>query len=205
MQKYQGVQGEHVALTGASHVTLPTPLPDLPPFPHAPSRAPTVSPDIALRPARTQDLPFLLRLYGETRAVELSLAPWSEARKQAFITDQFSLQHLHYVQRNPHADFWLIERIGRDDDREPIGRLYLDRSQCEWRVIDLSLLIKARGAGIGGALIRSIQEAARKAKADSVTLYVEKTNDDARRLYARLDFEETSSPFPSHRRMRWNA
>lgn len=206
MRGYSSVQNHHVALAGASHAASARhPLPGLPPFPDGKSRALSVAPDIALRPARDQDLPFLLRLYGETRVAELSLAPWSEAQKQAFIADQFSLQHLHYLQRNPKADFWLIERIGADGGREAIGRLYLDRSQPEWRAIDLSLLVKARGAGVGGALIQSIQAAAIQAGADAVTLYVEKTNHGARRLYTRSGFEETTSAFPSHSLMRWRA
>lgn len=200
------MQNHHVAPAGASHAAFATSLPrGLTPFPKAKSPALTIAPDVELRSARSQDLPFLLRLYGETRTAELSLTPWSEAQKQAFITDQFSLQHLHYLQRNPHADFWLIERIGLDGCREPIGRLYLDRSEREWRAIDLCLLTKARGAGIGGAAIRSIQKAAHETEADSVTLYVEKTNHGARRLYARLGFEEAPSPFPGHCRMRWSA
>ncbi|PHY21114.1 GNAT family N-acetyltransferase [Caulobacter sp. BP25] len=205
MQRHLGAQNHHVAPKGASHAALAAPrLSDLPPFPKVERRAQAVPPGLALRSARSGDLQFLLRLYGETRTAELSLTPWSEAQKQAFITDQFSLQHLHYVQRNPHADFWLIERIGLDGRHEPIGRLYLDRSEREWRAIDLCLLTKARSAGIGGAVIRSIQKAALETEADSVTLYVEKTNHGARRLYARLGFEEAPSPFPGHCRMRWS-
>ncbi|WP_082769460.1 GNAT family N-acetyltransferase [Caulobacter sp. CCH9-E1] len=206
MKSYSNVQNHHVAPAGASHAPFArSPLPGLPPFPNAKSRALSVAPDIALRPARDQDLPFLLRLYGETRIANLSASPWSQAQKQAFIADQFSLQHLHYLQRNPNADFWLIERIGADGGKEAIGRLYLDRSQPEWRAIDLSLLVRARGAGVGGALIRSIQDAAIQAGADAVTLYVEKTNHGARALYARSGFEEETSAFPSHSLMRWRA
>ncbi len=157
-----------------------------------------------LRSARSEDLSFLLSLYGETRMAELSIAPWSEGLKQAFIADQFRLQHLHYLQNSPNADFWLIKRIGLNGCREPIGRLYLDRSEREWRAIDLSLLTKARGAGVGSALLRSIQKAAVGAGADALTLYVEKTNQGARRLYERLGFEEAPSPFPTHFFMRWS-
>lgn len=204
MKKNPGAQGHHVALTGASHPTLAaTALSDLPPFPRGAMRAPPGVPGLALRPARPADFPFLLRLYGETRAVELSVTPWPEAQKQAFIKDQFRLQHLHYLQRSPAADFWLIERIDPDGRREAIGRLYLDRSDREWKAIDLSLLAKARGAGIGGALIQAVQTAAVEAGADALSLYVEKTNQGARRLYARLGFEAEPSAFPSHIRMRW--
>lgn len=193
-------------LTGASHPTLASaPLSALPPFPSGAARALPVVPGLVLRPARSADFPFLLKLYGEARAVELSVAPWPEAQKQAFIKDQFSLQHLHYLQRSPAADFWLIERIEPGGRREAIGRLYLDRSDREWKAIDLSLLARARGAGVGGALIRAIQTAAVEASADALSLYVEKTNHGAQRLYARLGFEEEPSAFPSHIRMRWRA
>lgn len=115
----------------------------------------------------------------------------------AFITDQFSLQHLHYLRRNPHADFWLIERIGLDGRREPVGRLYLDRSEREWKAIDLCLLTKARGAGVGGVLIHAVQAAAVEAGADALTLYAKKTNHGARRLYTRIGFEAAPCPFPN--------
>lgn len=204
MKKNLGAQNHHVMRSGASHPARAAAAPsNLPPFPRGVGRAPSVAPGLALRPARSADFPFLLRLYGETRAVELSVAPWPEAQKQAFIKDQFSLQHLHYLQRNPTADFWVIERLDPDGRREAIGRLYLDRSDREWKAIDLSLLAKARGAGIGAALIQAIQTAAVEAGADALSLYVEKTNHGARRLYARRGFEEEPSAFPSHIRMLW--
>lgn len=206
MKKNLGEQNHHVMRARASHPALAAAHPsNLPDFPRRVGRGLSVAPGLALRPARSADFPFLVRLYGETRAVELSVAPWPEIQKQAFIQDQFSLQHLHYLQRNPTADFWLIERIGSGGRREAIGRLYLDRSQPEWRAIDLSLLVKARGAGVGGALIQSIQDAAIQAGADAVTLYVEKTNHGAQRLYGRFGFEEAPSSIPSHMHMRWRA
>lgn len=204
MKKNPGAQNHHVMRAGASLPALATARPStLPDFPRRAGRELSVSPGLALRPARSADFPFLVRLYGETRAIELSVAPWPEAQKQAFIQDQFSLQHLHYLQRNPTADFWIIERIDPGGRREAIGRLYLDRSDREWRAIDLSLLAKARGKGVGGAVIQTIQKAAAEASAEAVTLYVEKTNHGAQRLYARSGFEATPSPFPSHFQMRW--
>lgn len=78
---------------------------------------------LTLRPISQADYPFLLTLYGSTRAAELIQTGWDEALKQQFITMQFEAQHRHYQNHYPAASFDLILH-----EDTAIGRLYLE----EW-------------------------------------------------------------------------
>jgi len=95
---------------------------------------------------------------------------------------QFKAQDTDYRARNPEARFLVIETGGR-----PAGRLYLDLSGPEHRIIDIALLPDSRQAGLGRAILESLlSEAAAAGKA--VTIHVEKMN-RALRLYERLGFK----------------
>ena len=109
------------------------------------------------------------------------MVPWDEPTKQAFLAQQFDAQDSHYRRHYPDASFQVIEVDG-----EPAGRLYLDRRDDEMRIIDIALLPRFRGRGIGAALLRElIDEAA--AAGRRVSIHVEREN-RARTLYERLGF-----------------
>ncbi len=137
---------------------------------------------IALRPATAADRAFLVALYGTTRADELSVVPWTDAEKAAFIEMQFHAQDVAYRQSYPDGQFLVVLAAG-----EPIGRLCLARLDDELRVIDVALVPTRRGKGTGSALMAWVL-----AQADrdgvAVTLHVEPWN-PAKRLYERLGFE----------------
>lgn len=130
---------------------------------------------------RESDLPFLARLYASTRWNELAPAAWSDAEKAAFLDMQFRVQHAHYQQHYPAADWLVILRGG-----EPIGRLYIVRWPCEHRVIDVAFLPEHRGQGLGTALMRDLLDEAGSA-GKAVSIHVEKNN-PAMGLYRRLGF-----------------
>jgi ribosomal protein S18 acetylase RimI-like enzyme len=138
--------------------------------------------DLLLRPIREDDRDFLCALYAEVRAEELAPVPWPEAAKQAFLAQQFALQHQHYHSHYADAEFLLIERAG-----QPIGRIYVHRVPGEIRLMEVSLVAEARGRGIGGALLRRLIEESELDGAD-LTLHVEAHN-PAVRLYRRHGFE----------------
>ena len=138
---------------------------------------------ITLRPIRRADQDLLRRIYASTRADEMALLDWDEARKEAFLGQQFEAQHKYYQQQFQAARFDIIEQAGR-----PIGRLYVDRREQEFRIIDIALLPEARGAGIGGAIMRDLLDEA-TAAGKRVTIHVERYN-RALRLYRRLGFTE---------------
>lgn len=137
---------------------------------------------IHLRPATDEDRAFLLTVYSETRTEELSVVPWTDDQKAAFLRMQFEAQDTWYRQVYPGAAFLVILR-----DRTPIGRLYVARSDAEVRVVDIALLPEHRGQGIGSGLIADLLATADR-DGLPVTLRVEPWN-PAKRLYERLGFE----------------
>ena len=136
---------------------------------------------ITLRTERPDDRPFLLALYASVRAAELGALPWTDAQKYDFIQRQFDLQWNHYRRHYPSAEWLVIERAG-----EPIGRLYIETTTAELRMMDIALIDAERNHGLGTALLRALI-----AHADRfglpVGLHVEPFN-PALRLYQRFGF-----------------
>lgn len=99
---------------------------------------------------------------------------------------QFIAQESAYRHRFPDAERWLVLHGG-----EPIGRLIVDTTTEEVRVVDVGLLTDWRGRGFGTALLRYVrQQAVRRSL--PVRLQVESRN-PARRLYDRLGFQIVST------------
>ena len=138
-------------------------------------------PGHGLRERTPQDLPFLRDLYAHVREEELRPVPWPAATKLAFLHDQFERQHAHYLAHYPQACWWVLTHEG-----EPIGRLYVEQTPRDMRVMDISLLAAHRNRGLGGALMRALIERADRAGVP-VTLHVEPFN-PALRLYQRLGY-----------------
>ncbi len=136
---------------------------------------------ITLRPITPQDQDFLYRVYASTRAAELGQVDWDEARKSVFLRMQFNAQHLYYAENYAHAQFQIVLLDGA-----PIGRLYVDKRAAEIRIVDIALLPKQCGQGIGSHLLLEIL-AEGQARGVPVTIHVERFN-PALRLYERLGF-----------------
>jgi ribosomal protein S18 acetylase RimI-like enzyme len=136
---------------------------------------------LALQPVTARDRPYLLRLYGESRAAELATTGWSEDQRRAFVELQFTAQDTHYRGRFPNASFDLVLLDG-----VPAGRLYVDRRPATIHVLDILVAAERRGTGIGTALLRALMDEA-AAGGRAVSLYVEALN-PARAWYERLGF-----------------
>ena len=131
-----------------------------------------------------RDLGFLSCVYASTRADEMAMVvDWSEEEKSAFLEMQFQAQHTYYQEHYADAEFLIV----KEGDR-PIGRLYIDRWDDEFRIIDIALLDTARNKGIGTAILSAIQELART-ETLAVRIHVEHNN-PALRLYHRLGFQK---------------
>ena len=136
-----------------------------------------------LRPATPGDAESLYRIYASTRDEELAIVPWDASVKEAFLRMQFTAQDSYYRAAFPAASYDLIVR-----GEEVLGRLYLDRGEQAWLVIDLALLPAHRGQGLGTLLLGQVQaEAAAAGK--PVRMHVERFN-PAQRLYGRLGFRQ---------------
>jgi GNAT superfamily N-acetyltransferase len=154
---------------------------------------------LSLRSLRDDDLPWLRDLYASTREEEMAQLPWPDAHKRAFLDQQFTLQHRHYLLHYPGSDFLSIEREGTG----PIGRYYLQRKAPAHLVIDICLFPDQRGDGIGSALIRHSQAEA-AALGRGMRLSVLRGNHTARRLYERLGFTVGQDDGGTHLAMTWS-
>jgi ribosomal protein S18 acetylase RimI-like enzyme len=136
---------------------------------------------IGLRPAAMADESFLYRVFASDRALQLRLVDWDDDQIAALLRMQFVAQSAAYRQAFPGSAYEVILKGG-----EPAGRLFLHRGTDVIRVVDIGLLPEHRNQGIGGALLKAVQDEA--ALADkTVRLLVEPMN-RAVRLYERLDF-----------------
>lgn len=142
--------------------------------------------DLGLRPAAATDMPLLHRVYCSTRQDELAAMNWEQLQKDAFLQQQFELQHRYYHAHFPDAQFCIIQYEGQD-----IGRWYLDRAGPELRLIDIALLPDWRQRGIGSQLLRSLIEEA-DACGRGILLHAE-ANNPALAMYARRGFEELAN------------
>jgi ribosomal protein S18 acetylase RimI-like enzyme len=136
---------------------------------------------VRLRPIAKDDDALLRRIYASTREEELSVVPWSEDQKAAFLTMQFEAQKAHYDRHYPDAERSVILA-----DDKPAGRLYVDRQPKEIRIIDIALLPEHRGGGIGTRLLQQILTEA-STRHLPVRIHVERNN-RALSLYRRLGF-----------------
>ena len=137
---------------------------------------------ITLRPATEADYDFMRLLYHSTRAEEMKQFPFTEEQKVAFLNSQFAAQSQHYADHYPTCERRIILR-----DDNAVGRFYVDRWRDQIRIVDIALVPEARGAGIGGALVREVLDEG-AAAGKPVTIHVEAYN-PALRLYQRLGFK----------------
>ncbi len=151
-------------------------------FPH---RADVSAAETRLRPEQPDDDEFLYLLYGTTRAAELALTAWSEAQKESFVLDQFRLQRLQYRRYYPEATFDIV--VCGD---EPVGRLYVHRSQNEIRLIEITLVPAFRNRGLGTKLVNELLGEARNS-GKRFTLHVQ-MNNRALAWYERLGLRKVT-------------
>ena len=139
---------------------------------------------ISLRPVEPVDEPFLIKLYAGTRAEEMTLVPWSEEQKNAFVLSQFKAQQQYYRKTFPNASHDVIL-----SDVRKVGRLYVGRLPTEIRIVDITVISPERNRGIGTHMLKSLMtEAATVHK--PLRIYVESFN-PSMRLFERLGFLRT--------------
>ena len=140
--------------------------------------------NIELRPATDADLPLLFALYASAREPELAQVPWSAEQKRIFLEMQFAAQRAGYAASHPHASHDMI-----CVDGEPIGRLYLDRTE-DFHILDITVAPAHRNRGVGTTVLNSIVAEADLA-GQTVSIYTELFNPSLR-LFERLGFRQKS-------------
>ncbi|MFC3193816.1 GNAT family N-acetyltransferase [Marinicella sediminis] len=126
--------------------------------------------DIHFKAMSDDDMAFLSELYRTTRWEEVQQAPWNDEQRTAFLHQQFTAQHEHYLTHYPHAEKLLILRHD-----ECIGRIYIDRDEVSICLIDVALLPDYKHRGIGTALLLELLAEARE-QAKKVVIHVENFN-----------------------------
>ena len=147
---------------------------------------------VSLRAATAADRPFLESLFGEVRWDEFAPTGWTDAAKVSFLASQFDFQQRHYANAFPDAERYIVENAGA-----PIGQIVVDHATAGLHLIDVSLQAAWRGRGVGGALVKMLQDEVGAGRAEQVTSNVDRTNPNALRLYLRLGFVE-AAPAPTY-------
>ena len=125
-----------------------------------------ISPNIKLRPQLPEDETFLVAVYGSTREQELAMVPWTAEQKETFLRFQLTAQLRHYQTEYPSAEYSIILF-----EADPVGRVYVDRRETEFRIMDITLLPAHRGKRISSPIINRLKnEAATVGKNLSINL-----------------------------------
>jgi len=109
------------------------------------------APALTLRPAGPGDAPLLFTLFRCTRVAEASRWGWVGDQLTEFLDTQWQMEQRMHRTRYPEADDAIVLADG-----EPVGRLLVDRTNGRIFLVDLTLLPKARGKGIGTRLVRDL-------------------------------------------------
>ena len=137
---------------------------------------------VKLRPVTPEDNDFLYKVYTSTRE-DITQLGWDEEQKEKFLRLQFMAQHMQYKAQFGTAEFQIILA-----DATPAGRLYINRSEDEIKIIDIALLPEFRSNGMGSSLLKQILAEA-KQKRIPVRIHVQQSN-PAFHLYQRLGFQK---------------
>ncbi|HCE68917.1 MAG TPA: GNAT family N-acetyltransferase [Geobacter sp.] len=151
---------------------------------------------VELRPATSLDHPFLEALYVSGRASEMANWGWSEAQCRQFATMQYLARCRHYDAVHPGREDSIILVGGTE-----VGLLSVARRPDGITIVDIAILPKFQGRGVGGGLVRELQlEAAQSGK--TLGLHVLAENRAAERLYQSLGFAGTDDD-GVYRRLEW--
>ncbi len=134
-----------------------------------------------IRPALPSDEDFFLALYRSTRDDLLGLL--ADPRYiDGIVAMQRQMQVAGYRSSYPEALYEVLELDG-----VPVGRLVTASVPGATRVVDIAVMLDARGRGVAGEALRRLQRQAAQDGRD-LTLAVLTDNHGARRLYAALGF-----------------
>jgi ribosomal protein S18 acetylase RimI-like enzyme len=142
-----------------------------------------------VRPSLASDKAFLETLYKSVRE-DLEVINDTPDFIEYVKEQQHEAQTEGYGDQFPEAMYFVIEYYN-----EAVGRVTLDFGPNEIRIIDLSLIKKARGKGLGTGVVKAFISCAEQAQTP-LLLSVLSHNIIAKSLYYQLGFvvEEISPP-----------
>ena len=143
------------------------------------------------------DQPFLDALYASSRD-DLNLSGVDPNFVRQLIQSQQQVQMAGFQNAYPRADHWVMELDG-----QPIGRVVINSTATDMRVVDIVVQPHSRRQGAARAVLRALQTHAAQT-GRSLSLAVAKTNAGARQLYDALGFALQSEDLIVEQRM-WRA
>lgn len=113
---------------------------------------------ISARPAGRQDKDFLAKMYKDNRD-DLRLIDAEKDYIETVIEMQLDAQMGGYGAQFPNAVYLILEKNG-----SRIGRITLDITPVELRLVDLDFIKKAQGKGFGSSILLWLMKAAAQTK-----------------------------------------
>ena len=136
--------------------------------------------------ASTEDDGFLARLFYDVRAPEFAPLGLPPASLDELLAMQFRAQRGGFAAEFPNACDHIL-RVGA----EPVGRILVNETLEEIRLVDIALITSYRGQGLGEWLLRKLCQ--RAAGAGLPLRLSVRPGNPALRLYERLGFRRISS------------
>lgn len=140
---------------------------------------------LALRGVCAADHEFLQALYFSSREDLHHALPEGAALNQ-LVAMQYRMHQAGVQQNFPDAVDLIVLRSG-----QAIGRVLLDTTATDMRLVDIAILPAARRAGVARTVLGALQAQALRA-GRGMSLAVARSNTAARALYAGLGFEVQS-------------
>lgn len=140
--------------------------------------------ELTFRPVQQADEPLLYDLFCSVRAPQFARANLTAEQQQQLLRHQFLAMHASYAQHYPHGGHYIVEQNG-----EPIGRVYVNESNEELRLLDIIIARSRRNQGVGARVLQQMIERS-NATGKPIRFYVWQDNVDAQRFYERLGFNQ---------------
>lgn len=141
-------------------------------------------PGATFRPTQPNDEDFLYKLFVSYRAADFVAAGLPDEMMATLLRQQFTVRHRGLPLLYPQARHDIIERHG-----QAIGQVVIDHQSDHIHLLEVAILPDHRNLGLGGAMVRALQDAATAAGVP-IRLTV-LPHSRAITLYRRLGFAET--------------
>lgn len=150
-----------------------------------------------LRRANDADERFLLKLYAQERAAELSFSGMDVTQREVFVQMQFRIRQASYRATYPMA----VDEILCADNGIPVGRVLVDRAEGGMRLVDIAIAAEEQRQGIGTQVIRKLQHEC--AVSDWEMMLQALNGSASERFYRQLGFKVVGED-PLRRQMVWD-